>query len=166
VVLSTNAELFDAICSFQVIEHVANPAQFIRDMRRTLRPGGLLILAVPDMDGPVGKYFPFALTNIPPHHVSWWRKSIFHKEIAHFGFEVIDVRHEALPYYLWEYYLPKILEDKFKLRILSRYLVKNRETFRWIVNRLRKCGIKQIPGVRGHTLYVTLRRHDDISNGK
>ena len=38
---------FDSVVSFQVLEHVFNPSQFLGEIRRVLRPGGVLLLAVP-----------------------------------------------------------------------------------------------------------------------
>ena len=38
-------ETFDVILNMEVIEHVADPAQFLRDCGRMLAPGGLMIVA-------------------------------------------------------------------------------------------------------------------------
>lgn len=39
---------FDVVLSFQVIEHVVDEAGYLREARRVLRPGGVLILITPD----------------------------------------------------------------------------------------------------------------------
>ncbi len=39
---------FDAVLSFQVIEHVPDPAAYVAEAARVTRPGGLLIMATPD----------------------------------------------------------------------------------------------------------------------
>ena len=38
---------FDLVTSMEVIEHVADPAQFVSDLAKRLAPGGLLILSTP-----------------------------------------------------------------------------------------------------------------------
>ena len=38
---------FDLVTAMEVIEHVADPAQFVADLARRLSPGGLLILSTP-----------------------------------------------------------------------------------------------------------------------
>jgi SAM-dependent methyltransferase len=39
---------FDAVVSFQVIEHVSAPREFLAECARVLRPGGRLILSTPN----------------------------------------------------------------------------------------------------------------------
>jgi SAM-dependent methyltransferase len=42
-----DAQRFDAVIIFQVIEHVFNPDQFLAEVHRVLVPGGTLLLTVP-----------------------------------------------------------------------------------------------------------------------
>jgi SAM-dependent methyltransferase len=39
---------FDTVLSFQVIEHVRDPAAYLSEVRRVLRPGGHLVLTTPE----------------------------------------------------------------------------------------------------------------------
>jgi SAM-dependent methyltransferase len=55
---------FDVVVSFETIEHFAEQDMFVRDIRRVLRPGGVLIVSTPDRDN----YSP-AETPANPYHV-------------------------------------------------------------------------------------------------
>lgn len=52
---------FDVVCSFETIEHVTDPAVFVMEAARVLRPGGTFILSTPRVD---------VTTHAPdnPHH--------------------------------------------------------------------------------------------------
>ncbi len=45
--LPVAAESFDAVICSQVLEHIFTPMEFLQEIRRVLRPGGSLLLAVP-----------------------------------------------------------------------------------------------------------------------
>ncbi|MEI8083817.1 MAG: class I SAM-dependent methyltransferase, partial [Actinomycetes bacterium] len=44
------AAMFDAIVSFQVVEHVPQVSRYLQEAGRVLKPGGLLILTTPNRD--------------------------------------------------------------------------------------------------------------------
>ena len=67
---------FDAIVSFQVMEHLANPGEIIRQCVENLSPGGMLIISVPNQDGVMGEMKRDFL-NLPPHHVTRWERRCF-----------------------------------------------------------------------------------------
>ncbi|MFO7655222.1 MAG: class I SAM-dependent methyltransferase [Candidatus Krumholzibacteriia bacterium] len=62
---------YDVVTSFQVLEHLADPAAFFRGCAGCVRPGGLLVIAVPNADSFMGVRANNYL-NYPPHHVTWW----------------------------------------------------------------------------------------------
>lgn len=43
--LATHKDKFDVIVSLEVIEHVANPKEFVRNLIQLVRPGGMLLLS-------------------------------------------------------------------------------------------------------------------------
>ncbi len=66
-------ESLDAVCSFQVLEHVPNPYDFVNWSTQLLKPGGKLILSVPNAESFLKDgYF---LVDMPPHHMLQWDKN-------------------------------------------------------------------------------------------
>ena len=51
----SHCEYFDAVCLFQVLEHVADPMGLIRQALACVKPGGFLIVGVPNGAGLMGK---------------------------------------------------------------------------------------------------------------
>lgn len=91
---------FDAICSFQVIEHISNPFTFLTDAVELLSESGTLILSVPN--GNIMKVIDpdhLNLLNLPPHHMSIWNKKVFRSICDHFPLKLIDLIEEPLQSY-------------------------------------------------------------------
>jgi len=149
---------FDAVCLIQVLEHLANPVEVLGQVRSLLKPGGVLIVSVPDTAGPI-RHFPTAVTEVPPHHVSRWCATAFRLGMPRLGFRVCDVAFEPLPHYLWDAYLPRMLECDFGINRLGRLLNRLGVTAT-AIRLLRRAGVKWLHGVRGHTIYVVLRPDD------
>lgn len=150
---------FDAICMFQVLEHTADPLAFLQAYTCLLRPGGVLIVTTPDADGPI-RNFPEALTELPPHHLTQWTERALRVCLARFRLDITAVRHEPLPDYLWDSYLPVQWEGGIwpaaifdpAARRQGRESLSERLDF--AVKGLRAVGIKRLHGVPGHTIYV------------
>lgn len=149
---------FDAVCMFQILEHVSEPVAMLQNVRRLVRPGGLLVIAVPDAAGPV-RHFSSALTDIPPHHVSRWSESSFRMGMTRLGFSILRVAYEPLPEFLWKDYLPVMIECDLRPQIIGRTINRFGVTS-FLMRLLRHLRIKSLPGVPGHSLYVLLQRDD------
>jgi len=72
--LDAHAGTYDAVCAFQVLEHLASPAAMFADMVRAARPGGLVIVGVPHVPSALTRIPNFVL-NAPPHHLTWWTET-------------------------------------------------------------------------------------------
>ncbi|CAN5509542.1 hypothetical protein BH10PSE7_BH10PSE7_00680 [soil metagenome] len=83
-------EAYDVVCSFQVIEHVADPLGFARLMVDALKPGGLLILGAPLWPSPMTA-IPNLVINCPPHHVSWWTEGAFRALCTPLGLSAVSI---------------------------------------------------------------------------
>lgn len=72
--LLAHAGSYDAVCAFQVLEHVKAPADLFGEMVRAAKPGGLIFAAVPHVPSAATR-IPNYLINAPPHHLTWWTKT-------------------------------------------------------------------------------------------
>ena len=86
---------YDVVCAFQVLEHVPEPIQFIEMALQCLRPGGLLLLGMPNQLSYVGGLMNFAL-NSPPHHLSGWSDEALRAVELELALQRIDLRHAPL----------------------------------------------------------------------
>ena len=86
--------LYDAVCSFQVLEHVAKPKEFIDACCKLLRPAGLLLLAVPNQDSYV-RHMVNPL-DMPPHHMTRWTRKTFRRLPDHFPLRLVRTAYEPL----------------------------------------------------------------------
>jgi SAM-dependent methyltransferase len=84
---AAHAGEYDVVCSFHAVEHVADPAQFVADMLRCLRPGGRFILAAPSWPSAMTDV-PNFVANAPPHHLTWWTEGALKALAGSFGLSV------------------------------------------------------------------------------
>jgi 2-polyprenyl-3-methyl-5-hydroxy-6-metoxy-1,4-benzoquinol methylase len=63
---------YDLVTCFQVLEHVSQVQQFIGSLVSLLKPGGKLVIAVPNNVPFFAGCHILALTNLPPHHMGLW----------------------------------------------------------------------------------------------
>lgn len=90
-----NSEKYNVVCSFQVLEHIAEVHIFIEASIKCLKPGGLLIYSVPSADSFISAVKNNVL-NMPPHHISWWSDKSLQYIANIFGLKVIEIHHEKL----------------------------------------------------------------------
>jgi SAM-dependent methyltransferase len=137
----THGEAYDAVTAFQVLEHVADPAAFIAGCIKALKPGGTLILSVPNNDSFLRHCDPLAL-NMPPHHVTRWGRRSLESLPALFPLELRRVEYEPLQEANVDWYVAVMLrrylpESKIARRLfyragadkfVRRFVAENRET--------------------------------------
>jgi SAM-dependent methyltransferase len=88
-VADAEPESFDVVASFQVLEHVEDPAGFFTACLGCVRPGGRLIISVPNNDSFMGRRENNYL-DYPPHHVSWWTMKTMEYLAAVHGLTMVD----------------------------------------------------------------------------
>ena len=93
---AANMEAYDAICMFQVLEHISEVKKFLDATLLALKPGGILIIGVPNSDPWLLKQDKFHTLNLPPHHSGLWNKDVFEKIEQYFPIKLEKIGFEPL----------------------------------------------------------------------
>lgn len=95
---ASHAAQYDVVCSFQVMEHISGIGEVIRDSLRVLRPGGQLIIAVPNNDTRFIRHnlHPSRFLNMPPHHVNLFSERSLKGLAGFFSLKLTHVLKEPL----------------------------------------------------------------------
>lgn len=155
------AELYpqslDAVCSFQVLEHVPDPKKFINWTIQLLKPNGKLIFCVPNSESFL-KY-QYNLLDLPPHHMLRWSESSFRALEKIFPIKLEKVVREPLALYHVSFYVDSYnshfssISPLFKL-IFNRYTIP-------VYRKLLNAGLRRF--LIGQSLYVQFRKVNEVS---
>ncbi len=90
----TRAAEFDVVTALQVLEHIPEPRPFLDLCFRLLRPGGKLVIAVPDADGWLRRSG--SVLELPPHHATHWNAAALQALTALYPAELVALETEPL----------------------------------------------------------------------
>ncbi len=93
--LGGHAGSYDAVCCFEVIEHVLDPRALFAELVQAAKPGGLVCVSVPRFPSAMTR-IPNFLINAPPHHLTWWSEAALRELANSAGAEVASV--ENVPF--------------------------------------------------------------------
>jgi SAM-dependent methyltransferase len=141
---------YDAVCAFQVLEHLPDTADFLDALLRLLRPGGRLILSVPNQRSRLAD--PASPMDRPPHHMTRWHAGVLRALPDWFPLRLEHIVTEPLaPYHVPAYTQRRAAASVWPRRIrkywwrhLAQPLLRRSATLRALV--------------RGHTLYACFER--------
>jgi 2-polyprenyl-3-methyl-5-hydroxy-6-metoxy-1,4-benzoquinol methylase len=89
-----NARLtLDVVCSFQVLEHVSNPATFIESCIESVKPGGMIAFSTPNINHRVFARRENAF-DLPPHHVGHFSPSVYRQLAKYYGLTIQNIIEE------------------------------------------------------------------------
>ncbi len=91
-----HAGVYDVVCFFQVLEHIADIKAFLDACVKCVRPGGRVLIAVPNNDPYFHKVIKDYALNIPPHHMGWWNTESLTKIAPYFGLEADKVYYDNI----------------------------------------------------------------------
>ena len=109
---------YDVVTSFQVLEHVTDPRDFIEGCIKVLKPGGSLIIGVPNDDGFLGQDDD-AVLNMPPHHMTLWNRASLTALAAKVDITLEQIEFEPLQETAW---YQALMERRYLTNTLKRKL--------------------------------------------
>jgi len=84
------ADSFDVVTLYQTLEHVYRPKATLEEVRRILKPGGRLVVEVPDYGAPWRKVFGrYWFATMVPVHLHHFTRGSLRRVIAAAGFEPV-----------------------------------------------------------------------------
>jgi len=87
---------FDLIFSIQTFEHIADLGKVLQRVKEKLKPGGALLIAVPnDVDGYRGRLYPRRWWMIPPMHIRYFTCRSVEGIFGRHGFHSYLVQHRG-----------------------------------------------------------------------
>lgn len=87
-------EPFDVVVAFQVVEHMADPVEFLRQLSRFLAPGGVLIVTTPNAERWTLR-FGRESWDYPPHHLTRWTEASLSRALEAAGWKVDRIDTQA-----------------------------------------------------------------------
>ena len=139
-------ERFDAVCLFQVLEHLDEPDRIFRHVNGLMKPGGRLFIAVPNPNSIRFNELNGALLDMPPNHIGRWNRTAFEELGRRTGFRVQAFRVEnsaivrlASQFVIYRYLrrsqCANTMENRMQ-RIRNRFLLRSAQVLGIAVNSL------------------------------
>ncbi len=119
-------EFFDVVFSKSLLEHLANPENFITECHRVLKPNGRIILMVPDWNTQY-KIFYDDYTHRTPY-----TKNSMEDFLQMFGFQNVSSENFYQLPILWQFPKMKLVSKMLQLFVSPNYKIKNK-FIRWSV---------------------------------
>ena len=110
--------LFDIVTFFEVLEHLDDPLEFIRNVKKILKPGGRIVLSVPSRDRMLVNLYEW---DFPPYHLSRWNESAIRKLFERINFKPDYINYaDAKMHFLELFY--SLLKNRPPRRRLNRLI--------------------------------------------
>jgi 2-polyprenyl-3-methyl-5-hydroxy-6-metoxy-1,4-benzoquinol methylase len=85
-------EPVDVLASFEVIEHLFDPGKFVRMCARLIRPGGLLVLTCPNINGFDIDVLGAGSPAVDVEHLNYFHPRSLAQLLEHHGFDVVETQ--------------------------------------------------------------------------
>jgi 2-polyprenyl-3-methyl-5-hydroxy-6-metoxy-1,4-benzoquinol methylase len=92
---SASGAAFPIVTALDVIEHVADPVAFLREVAAALEPGGVFFVTTPDVDSVTARVFGRRWHFYYPYHLSYFGPRTLARAAAKHGLRMLDCRHRG-----------------------------------------------------------------------
>ncbi len=86
----SHIEEYDLVCAFQVLEHINDVKSFLDSSLSCLKPGGHLVIGVPNNEPYFQRFNKYETFNLPPHHMGLWNLNAFRSLEKYFPVKLIN----------------------------------------------------------------------------
>jgi SAM-dependent methyltransferase len=151
--IAAGKDLFDAVCCFQVLEHVVQPRLFLETMVQVLSPAGLLILSVPNRESFLEHQC--NLLDLPPHHMTRWNAYSFKYLEKLFPLSIVRILYEPLARYHVAGYVSAYAQFWSHRLSFIRHFARERQIHS-LAGMLERSGLYHF--LRGQSMYVVFKK--------
>ena len=116
------SQKYDVITLWGVLEHLANPIDTLMDLRKFIKPDGLIVLTTVNAEGVIPYYFK------PVEHLTYWTKLSFEYLFNKTGIKLIEYKPYAM----------KQRSDIYVQRLISRTPMEHQPAFNKAIGALPK----------------------------
>jgi SAM-dependent methyltransferase len=92
---------FDLVVSLEVVEHLPNPLDHLREFHRVTRPSGLLLLTTPNLAGLSGRLLGTRWRVVTPEHVGYFSPRTLRWALGRAGYRDARVSSRSLDVSTW-----------------------------------------------------------------
>lgn len=144
---------YDVVCLYQVLEHVTNPGEMIQEITSILKPGGLIIIGVPNNDSFIS-LDENPILNLPPHHFGLYGEKNLASIPQYFPISNYGIYCEPLQKYHYFAYFYATRGQKIvrHLGVLGKAL--NKLAYPLFFPFIKK----QAPKIKGHTVLAIYKK--------
>lgn len=137
---------FDVVCAFQVLEHAPFPLAFCQSVLQLTKPGGLVVLSVPDQNSFLRNLQD--ILDFPPHHMTRWGARSLKALASILSLRPLALQREPLALYHLNAFLDSLLKDTHAPQVLVATL--RHTVLRRLITFLLVHGGRRF--VKGHTI--------------
>ncbi|HEX6897120.1 MAG TPA: class I SAM-dependent methyltransferase [Bryobacteraceae bacterium] len=116
---------FDAVTMWDVLEHVPDPRAFISKSISLLKPGGLLVVNVPDLNSCVARLLGRRWPLLLPEHLNYFTRASLKACVQTVGAELLEIGHRPVNFSI-QYVLYRASQHMPVFRLLSHAVAGSR----------------------------------------